>query len=217
MQKYFISGTDTGIGKTFAVGWLARRFAAQGKTVATQKLIQTGCVGISEDIVEHRRIMGVGLFPEDIDFTTCRYVLKYPASPHVVAMLEGVKFDIDSLNANTEKLCRKYDVVLVEGAGGLAVPISENFLMADYAKKYALPLWLVVPSKLGSLNHSLLSLEFCVQKSLELAGIIFNTYPKSPDEIENSTREYLKKYIAEKFPSAELLDMGELKFWELYI
>ena len=211
MAVYFISGTDTGIGKTVATGWLARRFAAAGKTVVTQKLIQTGCEGISEDIIEHRRIMGINLLREDSDMTTCKYVLKYPASPHIAGRLENVAYDIDSIDANTRKLAAKFDVVLVEGAGGLAVPIFENFLMADYVKKYALPLWLVVPSRLGSLNHAILSLEFAKRKGLELAGIIYNTYPKVPVEIESSTREYLKNYISEKFPRAELLDMERLK------
>ena len=77
-MKYFVSGTDTNIGKTVAVAWLAKKFASEGRKVVTQKLIQTGCEGISEDILAHRKITGSGLLPEDENRTTCRYVLKFP-------------------------------------------------------------------------------------------------------------------------------------------
>ena len=135
MKKIFVSGIDTNIGKTVAIGWLARNFMAQGKSVVTQKLIQTGCVGISEDILVHRKIMGVGILPEDSDGTTCKYVLRFPSSPHLACKLENVKLDLHSIAENTEKLARKYDVVLIEGAGGLMVPLTENVLTSDYIKE----------------------------------------------------------------------------------
>lgn len=210
-MKFFVSGTDTNIGKTVATGWLARKYAAEGKSVVTQKLVQTGCAGVSEDILAHRKIMKCGLLDCDADFTTCKYVLRYPASPHIVAKMEGVEFDFDSIARNTAELEKKFDVVLVEGAGGLAVPLSDDFLTADYVVKYALPLWLVVPSKLGSLNHALLSLEYCARREIRLAGIVYNTFPKSLREIEDSTREYLFQYLKKNHPKAELLDMGEVK------
>lgn len=211
MKKYFVSGIDTGIGKTVATGWLARRFAESGRSVITQKLIQTGCVGVSEDIIEHRKIMGVGLFREDEDFTTCKYVLKYPASPHLACAMENVSADFDAVNANTLRLAEKFDIVIVEGAGGLMVPLTEKFLTIDYVKKYGLPLVLVVSSRLGSLNHALLSLECARAASLELAAIIYNTWPSAPREIEESTRLYLKKYMAARFPEAEFLEMGRVE------
>lgn len=210
-MKFFVSGTDTNIGKTAATGWLARRYAERGLRVITQKLVQTGCSGISEDVAEHRRIMGSPLLPCDTDFTTCRYVMKYPASPHIVAEMEGVKLDFDALDSDTQKLEKSFDIVLVEGAGGLAVPLAEGFTMGDYAAKYGLPLWLVVPSKLGSLNHAILSLEYCAARKIELAGIVYNTFPSAPREIEASTCVYLKKLLADSWQNAEFLEMGELK------
>jgi len=211
MEKYFVSGIDTGIGKTVATGWLAHRFAESGKRVITQKLIQTGCTGISEDIIEHRKIMGVGLFPEDEDFTTCKYVLKYPASPHLACAMENIVPDFDAINANTLRLAEKFNVVLVEGAGGLMVPLTEKFLTIDYIKKYGLPLMLVVSSRLGSLNHALLSLECARAAALKLAAIVYNTWPSAPREIEDSTRLYLKNYLASSYPDAEFLEMGRVE------
>lgn len=210
-MKFFVSGTDTNIGKTAATGWLARRYAERGLKVATQKLVQTGCGGISEDILEHRRIMGCGVLPCDADFTTCRYVFKYPASPHLAAAMEGATLDFDALASDTAKLEEAFDVVLVEGAGGLGVPLKEGFTTADYIAKYAMPLWLVVPSKLGSLSHALMSLEYCASRGIKLAGIVYNTFPKAPAEIEKSTCEYLAAELARSWKGAELLELGELK------
>ncbi len=212
MKKIFVSGIDTNIGKTVAIGWLARNFMAQGKSVVTQKLIQTGCVGISEDILVHRKIMGVGILPEDSDGTTCKYVLRFPSSPHLACKLENVKLDLHSIAENTEKLARKYDVVLIEGAGGLMVPLTENVLTSDYIKENDLQLVLVVSSRLGSLNHALLSLEYCLKKPLKLYGIIYNTYPPEEKEIEDSTRGYLQDYLKKNFPCAKFMEMGKLEF-----
>lgn len=212
MQKIFVSGIDTNIGKTVAAGWLARNFMAQGKSVITQKLIQTGCVGISEDILAHRKIMGAGILPEDSDSTTCKYVLRFPSSPHLACRLENVKLDLRSIAENTEKLARKFDVVIIEGAGGLMVPLTEDVLTSDYIKENDLQVALVVSSRLGSLNHALLSLEYCLKKPLKLYGIVYNTYPKADKEIEDSTRDYLKAYLEKNFPGAKFLEMGKLEF-----
>ncbi|MBQ6534402.1 MAG: ATP-dependent dethiobiotin synthetase BioD [Opitutales bacterium] len=210
-MKFFVSGTDTDIGKTVATGWLARRYAARGLSATTQKLVQTGCRGVSIDILEHRRIMGAPLTPFDESALTCRYVMGYPASPHIVAKMEGVKLDFDALARDTAELEKSFDVVLVEGAGGLMVPLEGDFLTIDYIKKYDLPLWLVAPSKLGSLNHALLSLEAVRARGIGLAGVVYNTYPPAPPEIENSTREFLAARLKKYFPEAELLDMGKVQ------
>ena len=210
MAKIFVSGTDTGVGKTAATGWLAKMEIEAGRTAATQKLVQTGCSGISADILEHRRIMGVQLLPEDLDFTTCRYVAKFPASPHLAFAMEGRSVDYSRAAADGDMLEKKYGTVFIEGAGGLLVPLAEGLLTADYVEEHSLPLALVVPSRLGSLNHALLSLEYCRDRGLELWGVVYNTYPQAPAEIEDSTRAYLKKYLAENFAPARFLEMGRV-------
>ncbi len=207
-MKYFVSGTDTNIGKTVAVAWLAKKFASEGRKVVTQKLIQTGCEGISEDILAHRKITGSGLLPEDENRTTCRYVLKFPASPHLACEMEGVEIDLEQLAKDAATLECGYDVVLIEGAGGLLVPLKKDFSTADYIVKNGIGLVLVVPSRLGSLNHALLSLEYCRARGINLAGIVYNTYPTAPKEIEDSTREYIKDYISKNFPDAEFWEMN---------
>ena len=82
-ETYFISGIDTDAGKSYCAGWWARELMAQGKTVVTQKFIQTGNREFSEDIEVHRKIMGTGMLPEDLDHTTAPVIFSYPCSPHL--------------------------------------------------------------------------------------------------------------------------------------
>ncbi|MFI3291217.1 MAG: dethiobiotin synthase [Opitutales bacterium] len=201
-MKYFITGIDTNIGKTVATGFLANKFKAQGKTVITQKLIQTGCEGISEDIEAHRQAMGIPLQDVDLDGTTCNYVLKFPSSPHLACAMENVDVEVSSIAKNTEKLEALYDVVLLESAGGIMVPLKEDYLSLDYVLEYALPVILVTSSRLGSINHTLLNLELFKLKNIELAGLVYNKYPKEDSLIESSTQEYLKAYLSKHFPAA---------------
>lgn len=212
MNVFFVSGTDTGIGKTVATALFARSLAEKGAKPITQKLVQTGCVGFSEDIVEHRRIIGCGLLDVDRDFTTCPYVLKYPASPHLVCKMENVKLDFAKIDACTKKLSAKFSHVIIEGAGGLMVPLEENFLTIDFVQQRNYPLVLVVPSNLGSLNHALLNFEICKVRGVEIAGVIYNTFAHAPAEIENSTREYIKNYLSANFPKAFFMEIADQHF-----
>ena len=154
-RAYFVTGIDTDAGKSIVTGVLARALSARGERVITQKFIQTGCDGLSEDIETHRRIMGIGLLPEDEDGTTCPIVFTYPASPHLAAAIDGRDIDLTLIGRSTEKLLQKYDTVLIEGAGGLYVPLSEAYRTIDYVAEHGLPVVLVTSPRLGSINHTL--------------------------------------------------------------
>lgn len=207
MSVYFVSGIDTSCGKTFATGVLARRELEKGKRVITQKFVQTGCEGISEDIEAHRKAMGLGLFPEDKDGTTCPYVFKFPASAHLASRMENVEIDVGKISASTKILAEKFDTVFIEGAGGLMVPVSENFLTIDYVVKENLPLILVCSAKLGSINHSLLSLEVCKKRGVNVAKVVYNNYPEEDARISAETCAYLKRHVAKTFPNCEFLEI----------
>lgn len=210
MSAYFISGTDTGVGKSFATGFLARASLQSGKSAITQKIIQTGCEGISEDILQHRKIMECELFDEDKDFTTCPFVLKFPSSPHLATVLEGAKFDKNLIAANTEILEKKYDEVFIEGVGGLLVPLEENYLCADYVAEFKLPLILVCTPKLGGINLALMALEVVRARGLELHTLAFNSFFSDDSKIEESTRAYLKKFLTDNFPKARFLELKKI-------
>lgn len=199
----FVSGIDTDIGKTIATGWYAKRLMAQGVTVITQKMIQTGCQGISEDILKHRQLMGIELTKEDKQGITCPYLFSYPCSPHLAAKLENRVISTALIQQATEQLSRQYDYVLVEGAGGLCVPYNEQETTLDYLRAVGYPLILVTSGKLGSINHTLLSLHVCQQRGILLHTLIYNRYPLGDETINRETEGYLRQYLRQHFPEAK--------------
>lgn len=205
---YFISGIDTGIGKTYTTGYLAKLWNQQGKKTITQKLIQTGNVDISEDIQQHREIMGMGWFPEDESKLTMPEIFTYPASPHLATKIDGREIDFQKIENATEQLAEKYDVVLLEGAGGLMVPLTTELLTIDYVAEKKLPVILVTSGRLGSINHTILSLEALKSRGLELYALAYNLKDQSQDElISKDTADYLKTYLAKYFPNSLWIDI----------
>ena len=205
---YFISGIDTGIGKTYTTGYLAKLWNAQGQQVITQKLIQTGNVDVSEDIQQHREIMGTGWLPEDESKLTMPEIFSYPASPHLATKLDGREIDFAKIEAATQQLAEKFEVVLLEGAGGLMVPLTTELLTIDYLEQKKFPVILVSSGRLGSINHTLLSLEALKARGLSLYALAYNLNDESQDSlISKDTSEYLKAYLAKYFPEAQWIDI----------
>lgn len=207
MAVYFISGIDTDAGKSIVTGVIARTLLQKGVHVITQKFIQTGCVGISEDILKHREIMGIPPQEVDRDGTTCPYVMTYPSSPHLAAEIDRVEIDVERIHRSTEKLVAAYDVVLLEGAGGLYVPVSRQYLTIDYIQEYKHPLILVSSSKLGSINHTLMSLELCRLRGIEVAYVVYNDFPNDSEWIKNDSITIIRQYLDEYFPDCRLLEL----------
>ena len=207
MAVYFISGIDTDAGKSIVTGVKARTLLQKGVHVITQKFIQTGCVGISEDILKHREIMGIPPQEVDRDGTTCPYVMTYPSSPHLAAEIDRVEIDVERIHRSTEKLAAAYDVVLLEGAGGLYVPVSRQYLTIDYIQEYKHPLILVSSSKLGSINHTLMSLELCRLRGIEVAYVVYNDFPNDSEWIKNDSITIIRQYLDEHFPDCHLLEL----------
>ena len=199
---YFVTGIDTNVGKTAATGFIARELSDQGINVITQKMIQTGCIDESEDIVEHRRIMNIPLSDVDKDGTTCPYIFTYPCSPHLASKIDNRIIDIQTIDLATEKLAKQFDVVLLEGAGGIMVPVTDEYLTLDYMQDKGYPVILVTSGKLGSINHTLMTLELIRQRGLDIAMLVYNLYPKADEIIEADTMNYLKRYMSKYFPNA---------------
>ena len=205
---YFISGIDTGIGKTYTTGYLAKLWNEQGKKTITQKLIQTGNTDISEDIEQHRKMMQMGWFPEDESKLTMPEIFTYPASPHLATKIDGREIDFQKIEDATQQLANKYEVVLLEGAGGLMVPLTTELLTVDYLAEKKFPVILVSSGRLGSINHTLLSLEALKQRDLNLHALVYNLKDESKDPlISKDTADYLKAYLAKYFPEAEWIEL----------
>ncbi|WP_435980030.1 dethiobiotin synthase [Psychrobacter sp. DM4] len=220
MTVLFISGIDTDIGKTIATGQLAKALYQKGHKVITQKLVQTGCHDIAEDLITHRNTMGMPLQRVDKEGTTCPYVFSKPASPHLSSALEHTIIEPDIITAATDKLLMDYDIVLLEGAGGLMVPITDSVLSLDYIAKQGYPIVLVTSGRLGSINHTLLSIEAIESRSLTLHALIYNQWqPNSSgnndlnylkdEEIVDSTRHYLLEYLQANHPQTYWVDLPD--------
>lgn len=206
-MKLFITGIGTDIGKSWATGWLANQFSAEGKSVITQKFIQTGNVGMSEDIELHRRIMGIPLQQVDLEHTTCPIIFTYPASPHLSAMIDKREIDFNLIDDCTRKLESLYDVVLIEGAGGLMVPLKDDYLTIDYIWERRIPVVVVTNGRLGSISDTLLTLDAIERRGMKLYGVIYNTHFDSDETIAAETRKYLQETVAQHFPDAKWMVM----------
>ncbi len=215
---YFVSGIDTDAGKSYATGYLARQWNRLGIRTITQKLIQTGSsespTGTvrSEDIELHRRIMGIPFTTDDAEGITFPEVFSYPASPHLAARIDGRSIDLERISAATGELSRRYDVVLLEGAGGLMVPLTDDLLTIDYIARHRYPVVFVTSGKLGSINHTLLSLEAIRQRDLRLHLVAYNLYPGADNPIiQEDTYTYLQTYLANHFPDTLFLKIPVIK------
>ncbi len=203
---YFVSGIDTDAGKSYCTAWYAAQLMKEGKRTITQKFIQTGNVGHSEDIDLHRRLMGTGYLPEDREGLTMPEIFSYPASPDLASRIDQRPIDFSKIEQATQELARRYEVVLVEGAGGLMVPLKDEYLTIDYIAEKNYPLIFVTSGKLGSINHTLLSLEAIARRGITLDTVLYNLYPTIEDPtIQQDTKQYLKRYLERHFPQCRFL------------
>ena len=219
MSVLFISGIDTDIGKTYATGMIAKALMQQGIKVITQKLVQTGVainpdngyMNIADDIITHRQLMNLPLQPCDLDFTTCPYRYEKPASPHLSAALAEDILNPNLITAATKALQADYEVVLLEGAGGLMVPITEQLLTLDYIAEAGYPVILVTSGRLGSINHTLLSLQAIKSRGLKVHSVIYNHIHDDSDntdaEITRSTIDFLQHYLKQHYQDTYWLQL----------
>lgn len=191
----FVSGIDTGVGKTVVTGELARAAIAKGRDAITVKMVQTGNIGRSEDIEEHRRIMGVGELPEDAEGLTAPQIFAFPGSGHLAARLEGKRVNLKKITSSVEACARRRELVLVESAGGLFVPLTSSVLTIDYLAERGWPLVLVTNGRLGSINHTLMSIEAAVRRGIALLAVVYDWAPDVDPIIDEDTPATIKAYL----------------------
>ena len=210
-KTIFITGIDTDAGKTYCTAWLARQYLDRGLTVATQKFIQTGNVGHSEDIDAHRRrFLGIAPLPEDLDMTTSPVVFSYPASAQLAARIDGREIDLSAIDRSTATLASRYDIVLIEGAGGLMVPVTDDFFTVDYIASRRLPVAVVTNGVLGSINHTVLTLEALERRGIAVDCVLYNSYFDRDKVIAADTRGFIGRYVDRHFPGTPILDVPVL-------
>lgn len=176
MKNFFITGTDTNVGKTLITCALIKAFASRGLRVVPMKPIAAGTINVNgiemnEDVAALREVSGTKAALADIN----PYCFSEAIAPHLAAHHENVTVKIDLIRAAFSRLKADADTVLVEGAGGFLVPLSETQSMAEIPAALALDVILVVDMRLGVLNHALLTVEAIRSRGLTLAGWVSNT------------------------------------------
>lgn len=184
MSGIFIAGTDTGAGKTVIAGYLARYMLNKGHGVITQKWVQSGCSkDFPSDIAEHLKAMGKDRsYVKDFLNLVCPYKFKFPASPRLAARMENKKINTRKIIKSFKTLEERFDFVIVEGSGGVMVPLDKRTLMIDLAQEAGLPVLIVAQNKLGTINHTLLTIEALRARKMNIIGIVFNN-PRKEDAV----------------------------------
>jgi dethiobiotin synthetase len=193
-RGFFITGTDTGVGKTVIAAALILVIKHMGFRVCGMKPIETGCLkskfkiqNSKFKIKEKVLIPADGMFLKetaDVDdsidvITPIRF--EKPLAPFSASEIEGIPVDIEKIKKAFESLLKKYDMVVVEGIGGLLVPINRNYFVYDLIKQFALPIIIVSRPNLGTINHTLLTVNYAIKEGFNVAGIIIN-FSQSPEK-----------------------------------
>jgi dethiobiotin synthetase len=161
-RGYFVTATDTGVGKTFVTAGLAAALRARGRDVAVFKPVQSGA--LVADPSGDAALLGAD----------CVYAFRAPLAPLVAARAEGRQIELEPILERAQKLEQEHEILLVEGAGGLLVPLSDDLDVAGLAAALDLPLLVVARAGLGTVNHTLLTIEAARARGLEIAGVVLN-------------------------------------------
>jgi dethiobiotin synthetase len=189
-MKIFITGSDTNVGKTLISSWIALHTG-----FSYFKPIQTG-TSEGSDSLEVHKLSKTKIHPEN-------YIYKKPLSPHLAAKLENDMIDIEKIILPSS--CN----LIIEGAGGVLVPINDTYLMVDLIKKLGAPVILVARTTLGAINHTLLSLEALRSRNIAVLGVIMNG-EQNPQN-SNSIELYGRTSVLAEFPKLDSVSMNTLK------
>lgn len=204
----FITGTDTGVGKTFFAASLAAYLRGIGYRIGVMKPAETGCPErdgklIPQDAIRLKEASGCAEPLERI----CPYRLPEPLAPSIAAERAGVRIDVDHLMGIYDEIGSKHDLTIVEGAGDLMVPLLPSYTYSDFARVLRLSVIVVAANKLGAINHLLLTLEHASCKGLSVLGYILNRVSNENSLAADTNREVLASLTG-------IQCLGELPFIE---
>lgn len=225
MDGYFVTGTGTGVGKTVVAAAIAHTLIEEGKRVAVFKPAVTGLDDFpadgpksrpDDDKSAHRPDHVVlreaaGSAQSDDEIAPYRY--GPPMSPHLAAELAGEEIEPARLLAGASAAAAGADVLVCEGVGGLLVPLASNYLVRDFAVNLGLPLVVVASPGLGTINHTLLTIEAARAVGLEVAAVVLTPWPAEPTQIETSNRETIATLGKVEVKGLPRLDLASPSSW----
>lgn len=203
----FITGTDTGVGKTLVACALATAWRWRKVRVGVMKPCETGCgeERIAADALALQKAAGSSEPIEEI----CTYRLRLPLSPEEAARAESIQLDLEKMVVSFMALQARHERLVVEGAGGLLAPVTEKLTMASLATLFGLPLVVVARAGLGTINHTLLTLEAARQRGLSVRAVVLVRSRKEGDESEAYNPEAIRRH-------GKVDVLGPLPFLESY-
>ncbi len=174
-RGWFVTGTDTGVGKTLVSLGLMRKLQQQGYLVAGMKPVASGCAQTSDGLRNDDALRLQRQSSLELDYARINpWAFAPPIAPHLAAAQAGVRIDTDLIEVAFSDIAARVDYTLVEGIGGWLVPLNEQELLADLAARLQLPVILVVGIRLGCLNHALLTVDSIQRRAVHLAGWVAN-------------------------------------------
>ena len=210
MKGVFVTGTGTEVGKTVVAAAIAHTLAGEGQRVHVFKPAVTGLdEGVETDHALLRRASG----SEQSDEEIAPYRYGPPASPHLAAALAGEEIDPEQLRETARAAAENADALVCEGVGGLLVPLSPTYLVRDLAADLGYPLVIVASPGLGTINHTLLTVESARSAGLHVAAIVLTPWPEEPTEIELSNRETIAALAEAPVRTLPQLDLYEPESW----
>jgi dethiobiotin synthetase len=210
MEGVFVTGTGTGVGKTVVAAAIARTLAAGGRRVAVFKPALTGLDDPGEPDHELlRRAAG----SRQADDRIAPYRYGPAASPHLAAELAGEEIDPALLLETARRAGDEADALVCEGVGGLLVPLAGEYLVRDLARDLGLPLAIAAPPGLGTINHTLLTIESARAAGLEVRLVVLTPWPAAPSRVESSNRETIAALGEVEVGTLPELDLDDPSGW----
>jgi dethiobiotin synthetase len=211
LRGVFVTGTGTEVGKTVVAAAIARTCATSGQTVAVFKPAVTGLGDSPADVEADHVLLRRAARSTQGDDEMAPYRYGPAASPHLAAALAGEEIEPERLLAAARAAAAGADLLVCEGVGGLLVPLTPAYLVRDLAVDLALPLVVVAPPGLGTINHTLLALEAARAAGLAVGSVVLTPWPDDPGEVEVSNRETIEsigEVRVETLPRLDLADPG---------
>ncbi len=200
----FITGTDTGVGKTIVSAIAVRALLKRGFNVGVMKPFETGCLKEDKELFPSDSIFlrDMAEMRESLDLIN-PYRFELPLSPLAASWVEKRDVDFKKTIQNYEVLRKKYDFLVIEGAGGILVPISidhnsKAIFMADLIKMFKIPALIVSRPTLGTINHTLLTVKYAISQGIEVIGVIINYSSPPGKDISEETNPYILKQLSPK-------------------
>jgi dethiobiotin synthetase len=191
VRGVFVTGTDTEVGKTIVACTVAATLASQGERVAAFKPAVTGLTEPSVALPDHDLLRRSADSPQTAEAVS-PYRFGPPVSPHLAAELAGIEISPGHLVAGAEAAAANADALVVEGVGGLLVPLSRDYLVRDFAVELALPLVIAARPGLGTINHTLMTLQCARAAGLEVAAVVLTPWGRFPSAVERSNRHTIE-------------------------